>query len=222
MATYHVTFTRQLSEDIPVLAGKGLSPSARTFIEQIAEEFEPHLTEGKSLRMGGTYQKDDNGDNYGLEGFFTIPHPDVDSSAPDAWACRYAHLEDFLVFLQSAYEDGVAGAYVVESVQTGNRTILAGEIVAKAKQDRLSKGKDLLELTADEVFDRIKRQVGEIALITSGEFPSNGIHQNNTAYAVGKITEDGLFEPVRSHLRYGDAVSLFDKTCKAAEPHPSA
>jgi hypothetical protein len=222
MSIYHVIFTRQLSEDITVVLEKGLSPSAKTFIDQIAEEFEPHLVDGASLRMGSTYQKDDNGDNYVLEGFFTIPQPEIDSSARDAWEQRYAHLEDFLTLLRSAYHDGVAGLFVVESVQTGNRTILAGEIAAKAKQDRLSKGKDLLELSADEVFDRTKRQAGDIALITSGEFPSNGIHQNNTAYAVGKITEDGLFDPIRSHLRYGEAVGLFEKTCKAAELHPGA
>lgn len=222
MSLYHVEFTRQISEDLPVIADKGRMAGVQAFTDQIAEEFAPHLSEDMSLQMGGTYQKDDNGDNYVLEGFFTIPQTDIDPSDKDVWEKRHTHLEEFLTLMTAAYEDGVAGFYRVVSVEIGSGVFPASEIVDKAKSERLSKGTDLLDLSAEEVFDRTKRQNGDVAMITSGEFDGDGIHQNNTAYAVGRISDIGLFEPIKAHLRFGDAVKLFDETCSFAVSSPSA
>jgi hypothetical protein len=215
MAIYHVTFIRDLSEDIPVLLEKGLSPNARNLARQLVDEFEFHLTDGLSLKMGDTYEKNDRG--YELDGFFTMLQAEIDPESPDVWELRHVQLEEFLHRMQAAFEDGVAGDFEVLSVQTGGCAILPEEIASRARQQRRSQGKDLLGLSAAEVFDRTKRQVGEVALIASGEFLSNGIDRSNTAYAVGKITHEGLFQPVRSHLRYAEAVTLFEQTCKSSE-----
>jgi hypothetical protein len=216
MAIYHVSFIRQLSEDIPVLQEKGLPVTSRSMTTQLAEEFEPFMKDGIELRMGSFLEKDDNGDNYRLEGFVNFPQEEVLHSADDAWEKRLEHLKEFLSFMQQAYDEGgAAGLFEVVSVQHGRSSFPASEIVAKARAELLVKGKDLLSLSAEEIFDRTKRQEGDIVLITSGEFENDGIHSNTTAYAVGRLTMDGLFEPIRSHLRMGEAKTLFNETVAA-------
>jgi hypothetical protein len=216
MALYHVTFIRGLSDDLEVIANKGLPTSVKSFADQLSEEFAPHLNEdGLSLRLGSTYIKNDDG-SYVLEGYFEMPQEEVEHRDESAWEKRLTHLEEFLSWMQSAYEDGVAGAFEVVSVQHGSSTFPGNEIVLKAAEARRQKGTDLLDLSPGEVFDRTKKQNGDVAMITSGEFAPNGLNQNNTAYAVGTVDGNGFFHPIASNLRLGQAETLFNNTCDAA------
>lgn len=212
MTIFHVSFIRQLSEDVPVLEDKEIAITSRSLIAQVAEEFAPHMTDGVELQMGGFLEKDDNGDNYTVEGHFTFPQEEISHGDDDVWEKRYSLLKNFTSFLQEAYDEGVAGLFDVISMQIGRSAFPATEVVTKARAELLVKGKDLLSLSAEEVFDRTKRQEGEVALIASGEFDYDGIHSNSTAYAVGKVNADGTFEPILSHMRLGEATTLFDKT----------
>jgi len=211
MAEYHVVFTRQISEDIHVLEKKGKTIGSRAFIEQLAEEISPHLVDGVTLRMGTFYERDDNGDNYSVEGFFGFPQEETEEVAAP-WSQRLSRLEEFVSYLQDAFDEGVAGLFNVESVRFASRTFPASEIVEKANIERLVSGTHLTQLSPEDIFDRTKRVIGDVALITSGEFADDALHENSTAYAVGRITEHGGFLPIRSHMRLGEATVLFDKT----------
>jgi hypothetical protein len=219
MSNYQVSFIRRLSEDGPVLQEKGLPVTTKFLLAQLAEEFAPGIVDDVALTVGSILIKGNDDDSYTVDGFFEFPQADIDLSQDGAWSKCLAHLHEFRDYLNHFYDEGVAGNFEIESVQIGRRTFPVSEIVEKAKAERLDSGRDLIALTAEEVFDRTKRQNGDIALIASGEFEADGLHSNNTAYAVGRVSEDGLFLPIRSHIRFGEATSLFDRiTRQEARP----
>lgn len=214
MIRYDILFTRNLENDVAVVSKDGAAPSVRTFAERITREIAPFLDEGMTLDVHASYRKLEDGREYTLTGAITAKDKIVGTDEKEAPARRSA-LAEMVSLLQAAYDGGASGRFRVTSLDFDDCTITADTILLRDADDALKSGRHLLDLSPLQVFDRIKMQTGSIALIAAGTFnKADSISKNDTSYAVGSLDEDGLFNPFRSHLRYGEAIVVFDKACQ--------
>lgn len=221
MIHYDISFIRNLSDDLEVIANKGWKTSVTALTTQLHQELDAFVPAGMAFKTSRDYVRNDDGEEYTLTGTISAPDQHVSPSTENVAEARCAALNEMVASLQVAYEEGASGRFTIDALTIDGTAFTADEIIAADAEAGLNSGRDLLDLSPGEIFDRTKMQTDNVVLIASGTF-ADSIYNNNTAYAVGIVDEEGGFKPIRSNMRYGNALGLFKEVVSPTNPNSLA